>query len=282
MIEIGKTNSLIIERQSTPGIYLADNQGNEVLLPNRYIPTTQTEGWAMGETIDVFVYPDSEDRLVATTETPKLEVGGIAALKVVSVARAGAFVDWGLSKDLLVPFANQYTPLSQGEVAMVAAYLDNASQRVVGSTRIGRRYSNEVVTVSRGEMVDIVVAQRKERGYRVIVNDKHWGMLYDSQLFRNVQIGDKFQAWVTKITDDCRIDVSLQMEGFDQVKIAADAILLLLNHSDGRLALGDEVSPQEIQLATGMSKKVFKRVVGYLLKAGVVETDRKSVWLKKN
>lgn len=271
MINPGTLNRLTIARETDNGLYLVDNEGNEVLLPNRYIPQEPTSGWAIGDELEVFVYFDSEDRIVATTETPKLMVGTVAALRVVSVTRIGAFLDWGLPKDLFVPFANQPFPMHTGEIHMVGAYIDNTTNRIVGSTKIGKYFNNDTITVSERQQVEIQLAQRRDRGYRVIVNNLHWGMLYDNQIFQQVEIGDRFPAWVMKITEDGRIDVSLQKQGFAQVQTASDVVLELLKHNDGVLALGDKSAPEQVQLQTGMSKKVFKRAVGFLMRQGLVK-----------
>lgn len=269
MINPGLYNRLTIARQTDNGLYLVSSDGDEVLLPNRYLPTEATEGWSEGDELEVFVYFDSEDRLVATTEHPKLIVGGVAPLRVVSVTRIGAFLDWGLPKDLFVPYANQPFPLRMGEVYMVGAYLDNTTGRIVGSTKIGKYFNNDEITVAVRQKVGIQLAQRRDRGYRVIIDEKHWGMLYDSQLFRSVEIGDRLEAWVSKITEDGRIDVSLQQQGFQQVQNATDIVLGLLREHGGRLEIGDKTPPEEVQLITGMSKKVFKRAVGVLMRQGL-------------
>ncbi len=279
-MNIGKTNNLRIARQSPNGLYLEDEQNNEVLLPNRYIPQEQTEGWEIDSLIDVFVYLDSEDRLVATTEKPLLEVGELAVLKVVASTRIGAFLDWGLPKDLLVPHANQFRALREGETVMTYAYLDRVTNRIVGSTKLGKYFNNDELSVEVGDRVDIVVAQRRDMGYRVVVNYKNWGMLYDSQIFREVNLGDRLQGWVTKITEDNRVDISLQQQGFDQVKASSDALLELLMQNEGVIDVGDKSDAADIQLYTGMSKKVFKRAVGYLLKAGRVVAEEYRVVLK--
>lgn len=269
MINPGTFNTLTIARETDNGLYLVDNEGSEVLLPNRYIPTEPTPGWAIGDTKEVFIYFDSEDRIVATTETPKLTIGTVAPLRVVSVTRIGAFLDWGLPKDLFVPFANQPFPMHTGEVHMVGAYIDNTTNRIVGSTKIGKYFNNDTITVKPRQEVEIQLAQRRDRGYRVIINNLHWGMLYDNQIFRPVGIGDKFTAWILKITEDGRIDVSLQKQGFEQVQTASDVVLELLRQNGGRMAIGDKSDPQVVQLETGMSKKVFKRAVGFLMRQGL-------------
>ncbi len=276
-MNIGKTNKLEIARQTPQGLYLIDSDENEVLLPNCYIPEEDTAGWEIGSKVDVFLYTDSEDRLVATTETPALEVGGVALLKVAAATRIGAFMDWGLPKDLLVPLANQLRPLNEGEAVMVYAYLDNTTQRVVGTTKLNKYFGNDELTVKVGDRVGITVAQRRDIGFRVVVNGLHWGMIYDSQIFTDVRLGDKMEGWVTKITEDMRIDISLQQRGFDQVKVAADAIMALIVEQGGEIEVGDKSDASDIQLYTGMSKKNFKRAVGYLMAAGKVEAGTHSV-----
>lgn len=281
-MEIGKINRLEIARQSQNGLYLEDSEGFEVLLPNRYLPQEETEGWKIGDMLDVFVYTDSEDRDVATTETPLIQVGEVAALKVVASGKIGAFVDWGLSKDLLIPHSNQYMPLRTGDIAVVAAYLDRTTDRVVGTTKLNRFFDNDSLTIKEGEQVDVVVAQRVNRGYRVVINLKHWGVIYDSQIFIEVNLGDKLKAWVLKITEDKRVDVTLQQRGYDQVKVASEALLELMDQNEGVLDIGDKSDAQDIQIYAGMSKKVFKRAVGYLLKAGKVEAKEYQIIKKYN
>ncbi|MEG1036918.1 MAG: S1-like domain-containing RNA-binding protein [Mucinivorans sp.] len=280
-INPGTINTLTIIRQSDNGLYLADTEGTEVLLPNRYIPVEATQGWAAGDTQDVFVYFDSEDRIVATTDTPKLMVGSIAALTVVGVTRIGAFMDWGLPKDLFVPFANQVVPMHTGEIHTVGAYIDNTTGRIVGSTKIGKYYNNDTISVREREQVSIFVAQRRDRGYRVVINNLNWGMLYDNQIFQPVEIGNTLTAFVTKIAEDGRIDVSLQKQGFAQVQTASDVVLELLTNNGGRLEIGDKTDPDVVQLNAGMSKKVFKRAVGFLMRQGKVKGGEHSTELIK-
>lgn len=266
MINAGLINTLTIVRETDNGLYLEDAEQNEVLLPNRYIP----ENYQIGDSMDVFVYFDSEDRIVATTETPKIMVGQIEALEVVGMAGFGAFLDWGLPKDLLVPNSNQAVAMEYGSRYPVMAYVDNVSGRIVATSKLNRFVNNEVITVRPKEQVDILLAQRRDRGFRVIINGKHWGMLYDNQIFSPMRIGDKAKAWVYKIAEDGRIDVALQQQGLDQVVVATDGIMELVKSYGGILPFGDKSSPEEVQAATGMSKKVFKRAVGYLMRQGVL------------
>jgi len=275
LINSGIINQLAIARETENGLYLTDGDGNEVLLPNRYVP----ESFETGDPMEVFVYHDSEDRMVATTETPKIMAGGLAVLEVVGTTRFGAFLDWGLPKDLFVPKNNMFDPMQVGEKHAVTLYVDNVSGRLVGTAKIGRMVNNEVIGIKYKEEVHILLAQRRDRGFRVIINGKHWGMLYDNQIFTPMEIGDTATAYVHKIAEDGRIDVSLQQQGFDQVKVAADVILEMLKENQGRLELGDKTDPEKVRLETGMSKKVFKRAIGFLMRAGVVVSGDESTEL---
>lgn len=275
MINAGVFNTLTIIRSTDNGLYLEDADGNEVLLPNRYVP----ENYVLGQEIDVFIYFDSEDRIVATTDRPKILLGEMASLQVVGVAKFGAFLDWGLPKDLFVPKSNQLNEMRVGDWCPVTMYVDQMTGRLVGTSKLGKVVSNEVITVRVRQQVEIMIAQRRDRGYRVIIDDKHWGMLYDNQIFKPVEMGERCKAFVHKIADDGRIDVSLQMQGFDQVKVASDVVLELLSQHGGVLPVGDKSAPEEVQLVSGMSKKVFKRAVGFLLRAGKVVANEFSTEL---
>lgn len=263
---------MAIARQTDNGIYLEDTEGNEVLLPNRYVPENPDEHWVIGAEVEVFIYLDSEDRLVATTERPVMMMGELAALEVVSTTPIGAFMDWGLPKDLLVPFKNQVVPMKRGERHMVALYVDNTTGRLVGTTKIGKYFSNEEVLLEPKQQVSVRLAQRRDRGWRVIVDERHWGMLYDNQVFQPVEVGGSYIGWVSKIAEDGRIDVALQPQGFNQVQRAAAVVYELLEQNGGSLPYGDKTDPEIIALATGLSKKVFKRAVGVLLGEKKVET----------
>ncbi|MCH5305046.1 MAG: hypothetical protein J1E79_01045 [Rikenella sp.] len=273
MIRVANYNRLTLARKTDNGGYLTDGEGNEVLLPNRYMP----EEIETGDELEVFVYTDSEDRPVATTERPKIVEGGIAALQAVGFNYHGTFLDWGLPKDLFVPKRNQQAPMLVGEWYVVTVYVDNLTGRAVGSSKLNKIINNDEITVRPKEEVDILVATRKPKGFRVVINDRHWGMLYDNQIFTDVKLGMRMKAYVRKIADDRRIDVSLQQEGFDQVKIAAAEILTMIDQSGGLLPVGDKSEPEAVRMATGLSKKIFKRAVGYLMSRGLVENGGVSV-----
>lgn len=267
MLKNGVYHKLTIDRDSDYGLYLINNEGDEVLLPNRYVPAN----FKIGDEMEVFVYGDSEDRPVATTETPFAKVGEAAYLRVVDKTIHGAFVDWGLLKDLFVPIRNQQSVMEVGRSYIVYVYEDSLTGRVVASAKLNPFIKNEEITLHPRQKVDIMVAYPANQGFRVIINNKYWGMLYDNQLFQKVYPGDRFEAHVVRITEDNRIDISLQQQGFDEVKIAANKLLEIIELKGGTLNLCDDSSPERVTELTNMSKKVFKRSVGYLLKREKIE-----------
>lgn len=268
----GEIQRLKVSRISDFGLYLADEEGVEVLLPNRFTRLDMKEG----DEVEVFVYHDSEDRLVASTEQPLIKVGEVAALKVVDKSIHGAFLDWGLSgKHLFLPNRNQQGGVIAGQKTVVYMYIDERTGRCVATNKIKPFIYNEYpLTVKVGDEVAALVAFETPIGYRVVINNRHWGMIYKNQLFSPVKVGEKHRAWVRKITEDMRIDVSLQQTGLAEVESAAPKLERLLAEHGGVLAVNDKSEPQEVSRLTGMSKKVFKRALGMLLKQGKVrQTD---------
>lgn len=278
MLIAGRTQKLTVSRVSDYGIYLEDEEHNEVLLPNRYISLTDKPG----DEKEVFVYHDSEDRLVATTETPLLRAGEAGYLKVVDKTEHGAFLHWGLyGKDLFLPNRNQQGGILPGNSYIVYLYEDNITGRCVATTKLKGFVNNELITVTPHQEVDILIASDSPIGYRVIINNRHWGMIYRNQIFRPVAIGDRMKGYIRQITDDNRIDVSLQQTGLDQVRDSAEVLLQLINDNGGALPLNDNSDPAEVTARTQMSKKVFKRSLGMLLKRGVVEMNEQGIKIKK-
>lgn len=271
MINAGRKHTLTVNRISDFGLYLADEQGNEVLLPNRYVSMKDK----VGDTKEVFVYHDSEDRLVATTETPFAKVGDIAVLEVVDKTSHGAFLDWGLfGKDLFLPNRNQQGLVEVGGKVLVYLYEDHITGRTVATSKLQSVVSNMDIRVRPGQRVEVLVAKRVDVGFRVVVEGRHWGMIYHNQLFRPVAVGDRLTAYVRHITEDGRIDLSLQQQGYDEVKHSATKLLEMLERAGGVLPINDHSAPEEITTITHMSKKVFKRSLGVLMKSGdVIETE---------
>lgn len=278
MLKAGRTETLTVSRISEYGIYLADEEQYEVLLPNRYTSLTDK----VGDKKKVFIYHDSEDRLVATTETPLLRVGEVGFLRVVDKTPHGAFLDWGLhGKDLFLPNRNQQGGVLVGHEYLVYLYEDDITGRCVATEKLKAFVNNELITVKLREQVAILVASESPIGFRVVVNNRHWGMIYRNQIFRPVAVGDRLTAYVARITDDNRIDISLQQSGLAQVRDSAETLLRMLRENGGVLPLNDDSDPEVIRQSTRMSKKVFKRSLGMLLKRGTVEVLDDGIRLKK-
>ena len=278
-MRIGEIQTLRVARVSEFGLYLADDEGNEVLLPNRYVSLTQK----VDDEVEVFVYHDSEDRIVATTETPKITAGKVAWLKVVDKNIHGAFLDWGVTgKDLFLPNRNQQGGVLVGSYKPVYMYVDNITERCVATTKLKSYVNNEgVVTLSPRQKVEALIVSESEIGYRAIVENRHWGMLYKNQLFRNVELGDKVEAYVSRITEDNRVDLSLQQKGFAQVKDSAEVLYDAIVEAGGKLALTDNSSPEEIREQLNMSKKLFKRSLGVLMSHNRVECGDNYIKIKE-
>lgn len=277
MLRAGRTQKLTVSRLSEYGLYLTDDEQNEVLLPNRYTSLADK----VGDEKEVFLYHDSEDRLVATTETPLLRVGEAGFLKVVDKTVHGAFLAWGLyGKDLFLPNRNQQGGILAGHSYVVYLYEDSVTGRCVATTKLKGFINNDLITVQPREEVDVLVASESPIGYRVIVNNRHWGMIYTNQVFRPVSVGDRMKGYVRRITEDNRIDISLQQQGFAQVKDSAGTLLALLHDNGGFLPLNDDSAPEEVTRLTQMSKKVFKRSLGMLLKRDEVEMDDRGIKIR--
>ena len=267
-MKTGQIQTLKVSRISDFGLYLIDEDGAEVLLPNRFTRLDMKEG----DDVEVFVYHDSEDRLVASTEQPLIKVGEVAALKVVDKSIHGAFLEWGLSgKHLFLPNRNQQGSVIAGQKTVVYMYVDDRTGRCVATNKIKPFiYNEDPLTVKVGDEVDVLVAFETPIGYRVVINNRHWAMIYKNQLFRPIRVGDRTKGWVRKITEDMRIDVSLQQTGLAEVETSVVKLEQMLKEHGGVLGVNDHSEPQDVARLTGMSKKVFKRALGMLLKQGKV------------
>lgn len=277
-MKVGRIQTLKVNRISDYGLYLADEEGQEVLLPNRFVSLSNS----VGDEIEVFVYHDSEDRLVATTDKPLITEGRVAYLKVIDKNIHGAFLDWGVSgKDLFLPNRNQQGGVMAGRSYVVWLYVDNITGRCVATMKLKGFVDNDVITVEPRQKVDLLIASESPIGYRAIINSRHWGMIYKNQIFSPVKVGDSLEGYVRRITEDNRIDLSLRREGYDGVAASAETLYALLKDCGGVLSVGDDSSPEEVHAATQMSKKVFKRAVGMLLKRGDIVAEAHQIKLKK-
>lgn len=274
-MKTGEIQTLKVSRISDFGLYLIDDEGAEVLLPNRFTRLDMKEG----DEVSVFVYHDSEDRLVASTEKPLIKAGEVAALKVVDKSIHGAFLDWGLSgKHLFLPNRNQQGSVVAGQKTVVYMYIDERTGRCVATNKIKPFiYNEDPLTVKVGDEVDVLVAFETPIGYRVVIDNRHWAMIYKNQLFRPIRMGDRCRGWVRKITEDMRIDVSLQQTGLAEVETSVVRLEKLLEEGGGTLAVNDRSEPTEVARLTGMSKKVFKRALGMLLKQGKVRQTEQGI-----
>ncbi|NQV52641.1 MAG: GntR family transcriptional regulator [Flavobacteriales bacterium] len=274
-MKIGEMNTLKVQRTVSIGVFLADDLGMEVLLPKRYVPA----GLKDEDSLDVFIYRDSEDRTIATTEVPKAKVNQLAFLEVVAESGPGAFLDWGLPKDLMVPKKEQTHPLLIGNTYLFYVYLDSLTQRMAASTRLSKFLSELPENLKPKQEVEIIVWQTHELGYQVVVNEECLGMLYSDQVHIPVNVGQRMKAYVNQIRPDGRVDVLLQKPGYDHVADASKTILDRLKANDGRLKLTDKSSPAEIEGQLGMSKKSFKKAIGALYKHRKIVIEDKGIRL---
>lgn len=276
MLHLGQHNTLPIVKKEDIGLFLDGGEYGNILLPTRYAPPTAEPG----QELRVFLYHDSEDRLIATTLTPAAEVGQFAFLRVTALTRVGAFLDWGLPKDLLAPFREQAVPMEVNRSYLVRVYLDEASGRIVASSRLHRFVRSDPGGLEEGQEVQLWVAQRTELGYKVIVNNNCWGMLYHNELFQPVHIGDRLTGYVKQVRPDGNLDISLQPTGYRQlVPEAAAQLLHRLRKSNGFLPLTDKSEPEQIYAALQMSKKTFKKALGQLYKQKLVTIEPDGVRL---
>ena len=279
MAIIGKRNTLAIVRASQPGLYLDGGELGEILLPGRYIPADL----APKQKMDVFVYRDSEDRLVATTETPNAMVGEFGYMKVVNVhPQVGAFLDWGLAKDLLVPFREQEFPLHIGDWAVVYVCLDVKTNRILASTRLNRHLNRDTPAYRDGQPVNILVTGKTTLGYNAIVDNAHHGLLYKSQLAYALKIGAKMKGFVRTVRPNGKIDLSLDATGYKRVAPLTNLIVSALQISGGKLAFDDNSSPVEIRQNFGVSKKAFKQALGKLYKTRRIAFLKPGIQLLEN
>ena len=263
MIKLGSYNQLIIKRQTSVGLFLVDEDDNDILLPNKYVPET----FELGEKIDAFCYLDNEERPVATTLKPYVQRDEFAFLQVAEVSEYGAFLDWGLEKHLLVPFREQRQQMLQGEWYVIYCYLDSKSFRLVASSRLDRFLSNEEMELRRGEEVKLMVSRKTDLGWELIVNNKHKGLVYSDGVFEELNPGDKMLGYVKKIRDDQKLDISLQPLGHQKLEPSAEKVYDMLLKNKGVLKLHDRSDPEEVKAKLQMSKKTFKKAIGILYKS---------------
>ncbi len=278
MLGIGEYHILIIDRDTEPGLFLRNEEGDEVLLPNKYKPET----FSLEDEIEVFVYLDHQERPVATTLKPYVKLDEFAYLKCVEVSDIGAFLDWGLEKHLFVPYREMASKMRKGSWYLIFCYLDEESGRLVGSSKTNAFLDNSDITVEPFQEVDIIVANPTDLGMNVIINEIHQGLIFNGDIFQDLQPGDRLKAWVKKTRPDGKIDITLQRPGYRSIEPNAQDILNEVELKGGHLKLTDKSSPQEVQRVLQMSKKSFKKAIGTLYKQHLIDIKEDGIYLIKD
>ncbi|AOE80647.1 MULTISPECIES: CvfB family protein [Pseudomonas] len=274
MALVGRYNSLQVVKHTNFGLYLDGAQDGEILLPNRYIPKdipSEDEDW-----LNVFIYLDSDDKLIATTEKPKVQVGEFASLKVVEVNSIGVFLDWGLPKDLLLPYSEEKRQLSAGEYCVVHVYLDKHTKRITATARLDRYLDKTPANYQVGQEVDLLVAEATDMGFKAIINNKHWGLIHKNEVFKFLRPGKEEKGFIKEIRADGNISLSLQPVGQEAASSLNSKILAKLRENNGTLPVSDKSDPAVISNVFGVSKGNFKKAIGALYKQGqiVIHADR--------
>lgn len=275
MVQVGKKNTLKVVKVLDFGVYLDGQEYGEILLPKRYVP----ENCEVDSEVEVFLYYDSEDRIIATTAKPLAQVDECAFLKVAAVNSIGAFLDWGLMKDLLVPFREQQQTMEIGKYYIVYLYIDSDSKRIVASAKIDKFLDNVPPAYQTGEEVDILIANQTDIGYKAIVNNTHWGILYKNEVFQTLMKGLRLRAYIKKVREDDKIDLCLHKPGYERIDPIADKILEKVKLNNGVLRLTDKSHPELIYEKLGISKKAFKMALGALYKAKLVTLAEDGIYL---
>ncbi|UNZ00490.1 S1-like domain-containing RNA-binding protein [Zhouia spongiae] len=277
MIKIGEYNTLEILRLTSVGLFLGDEEGNDILLPNKYVPET----YELGNKLTVFCYLDHDERPVASSLTPKITLNDFGLLQAVEVNEIGAFLDWGLEKHLFVPYREQARKMETGKWYLVYLYMDDETDRLVASSKTNNFISNEELTVNRFDEVDLIVSRHTEMGAEVIINQKHKGLVYENEIFTELHLGDRLKGVIKKVREDNKIDVSLQQIGYKNIEPTAERILHELERNNGFLGLHDKSDADLVREMLGMSKKSFKKAVGSLYKQKLILIKDDGIYLKK-
>ncbi len=276
MIEVGQFNTLRVVKEVSFGLYLEGGEWGEILLPNKFVPN----GSSVGDELAVFLYFDSEDKIIATTQRPRATLGRCAYLKVIDVNRVGAFLDWGLDKDLLVPKPEQRRPMEKGKSYIVYLKQDGEG-RLVASSKYDRFLDKWRCRLMEGDEVNLLIAENSDLGHKVIVNDSYWGLVHFEDVFQELRYGKRMRGYIKRVRDDGKLDVTLSRTGSDKIADLAERIVATLHKEGGFLPLHDKSSANEIKQALGESKKSFKRAIGHLYKKNLIMIEAKGIRLVK-
>jgi len=273
-MNIGYYHNLTVDRITQPGAFLTDGN-TDVLLPTKFMPS----GIKKGQNLNVFVYRDSEDRIICTTQKPYATVNEFAYLKVKDANNVGAFLEWGIDKDLLVPFKEQKQKLKKGQWVLVYIFLDDKTDRIAATAKVAKHFKDEIL-LTEGDQINLLITDSTDLGVNVVVENAYKGLIYENDLFHDVLEGDRIKGFVKKIRPDGKLDISLRKEGLENLEVGAQIILNELKNSEGFLPLHDKSDPEEIQSMLQMSKKNFKRSIGILYKKKLILIEEKGIRLK--
>lgn len=277
-IELGKFNQLEIVKEVDFGLYLDGGEEGEILLPTRYVP----EGCQVGDMLNVFLYLDIDERLIATTLTPLVQVGQFACLEVAWVNQFGAFLNWGLMKDLFVPFSEQKMKMQVGRKYVIHAHLDDESYRIVASAKVERYLSKDIPDYAPGTEVDILIWQKTDLGFKAIIDNKHSGLLYENEIFCTLETGMQMRAFVKQVREDGKVDLILQKPGFEKIDDFSKTLLDYIKEHGGRIHLNDKSPAEDIYDTFGVSKKTFKKGVGDLYKKRLISLQENGITLAES
>ena len=274
-VVLGKYNQLEVVKEVDFGIYLDGGDDGEILLPSRYVP----EGCKPGDVLNVFIYLDNEERLIATTLQPKVQVGEFACLEVAWINEYGAFLDWGLMKDLFVPFREQKMKMQKGRSYVIHAHVDEESYRIMASAKVERYLSKEKPDYQPGQEVEIMIWQRTDLGYKAIVENQYSGLIYQGEIFQALEPGMKLTAYIRQVREDGKIDLTLQKDGQKKVEDFSEVLLQFIKDQGGHTSLNDKSAAEDIYDTFGVSKKTFKKAVGDLYKKRLIVLEEGGIRL---
>jgi predicted RNA-binding protein (virulence factor B family) len=275
MAEIGRINKLTIKRKLDYGAYLDGGESGDILLPKKYVP----KKCQPGDEVEVFVYVDREERLRATTQKPYATVGQFAKLRVVANSSSGAYLDWGLQKDLLVPKREQHAKMEEGKSYVVFVFLDKKTNRIIASSKLDKFLDLQSPNYDEGEEVDLFICYKTDLGYKAVVNNSHWGMVYKNEVFQKLHIGQQLKGYIKIIREDLKIDISLQQSGYQKIDNISQSILKTIKDFGGSIAVTDKSPPEDIYSLFGVSKKTFKKAIGALYKKRLITIDTNGIKL---
>ena len=277
MAEIGRINKLTIKRMRDYGAHLNGGASEDILLPKKYVP----EACKPGDEIDVFVYADKEGHLRATTQKPHATVGQFAGLQVLANSPSGAYLDWGMEKDLLVPKREQQTKMAEGKSYVVFVFLDKKTNRITASAKLDKFLDLQPPNYETGEEVDLLICDKTDLGYKVIVNNSHWGIVYQNEVFQPLHMGQQLKGYIKLIREDLKIDISLQQSGYQRVDDISRDVLQKIKELGGSITVTDKSPPKDIYALFGVSKKTFKKAIGTLYKKRLITIDTHGIKLTR-